>query len=572
MRIVFDCPYCKNSIDIDSEISGDRAQCSVCHRIVLVPAPGIEIGMELDGFRIERRLGVGGMGEVFEATQLAMNRRVALKVLPPSVASYPTRLNRFIHEVEMAAKLEHPNIVTAFYAGSGSGYYYLAMSYVDGQSLEKRLEEGPLKEKEVLDICQNVASALNYAWAKFNMLHRDIKPANIMIDTEGGVKLMDMGIAKTITDDSSQSGQGILVGTPYYMSPEQALGNIQIDFRSDVYSLGATVYHLVTGIRPFDGPNAMAIIAKHLSESPDPPIKRRPELSQACNELILQMMARNRDDRPESWQQLQDIVSQVTKRKVRGPSPPGLPAVNVSLDEEAEAEIAPRTLPVAKSKLQSQTTVLRTIKPIMSPAHLDTVKIKRPWAAAASGNDGVEASRPEAGPAAIVETQRLARPVVVQTQRMNAAELAHLRRRRSSHGKHFLKVQLEKLQERYPWLTVRGVLLVILASVSLIWIISYLNSFRPRTSAPQVSFWQMLTGNVETQINKMNAAKRPRRQRGLSPEDVKVMYLLAKDYAEKHPEERANARAKLKVVLKYARGTKYEALIRADLKKLEKPE
>lgn len=379
MKLIFSCPHCKNNIDVDSEISGDRAECPSCHEIVLIPAPGIEIGMEIGGFRIERRLGVGGMGEVFEATQLAMNRRVALKVLPPGVASYPARLSRFIHEVEMAAKLEHPNIVTAFYAGSGKGYYYLAMSYVDGVSLEEKLNGGLLKEKEALEICLKVAKALHYSWSKFNMLHRDIKPANIMIDVEDEVKLMDLGIAKTITEDSSLTSHGALVGTPFYMSPEQALANIEIDCRADIYSLGATFYHMVTGTKPFDGPNAMAVIAKHLSEPPEAPLNRNPHLSEPCNDLIMKMMARDRDQRPENWLVLQQSMVAVLERRVNPHKPVrGAPSIMLGTAAPPEEEASPPDVEMVGAEGAGGDPKTRYTRSIEVTPNLATVKFKKP--------------------------------------------------------------------------------------------------------------------------------------------------------------------------------------------------
>ncbi len=351
MEIIFNCPHCKAAIEADSEISGVRAQCPACQEIVLVPAPGIEIGMELSGYRIDKRLGVGGMGEVFEATQIAMKRRVALKVLPPGVTNDPALVNRFLHEVEMAAKLEHHNIVTAFDAGTASGYYYLAMSFVEGYDLDQKLKEGPISEAEAMRVSLKVADALEYAWRRFGMLHRDIKPANIMIDTDGEVKLMDMGIAKTITEDSNLTMQGSLVGTPYYMSPEQATANAQMDCRADIYSLGATVYYLVTGTKPYDGPNAMAIIAKHISGTPDPPKSRYPDLSQGVNDLILKMMAKKPDDRPADWNELVQLVHKVVEgdNGSAAAADDGIPSLRpepVILDGDEDIGLKPKEEPL----------------------------------------------------------------------------------------------------------------------------------------------------------------------------------------------------------------------------------
>ncbi len=324
MKIRFVCPHCKEPIKANSETVGDRMQCPSCKEVVLVPAQGIEEGTDVGGFRIEKRLGAGGMGEVFRATQTAMDRKVALKVLHPGVTNNKQMVERFIHEVKMSAKLEHPNIVTAFDAGQAGDYYYLAMSFVEGQNLEDRLKEGAIPEREAIEICYRVAQALNYAWNKHHMLHRDIKPANIMIDEDGVVKLMDMGIARTITEDSGLTMQGSLIGTPYYMSPEQATDSHDLDCRADIYSLGATLYHMVTGRQPFTGSNAMSVIAKHMSTDVPPPTLYAAELSQPCSTLICRMMEKDPENRPPDWDSLiaemRDVRAHYTAAQALGPS------------------------------------------------------------------------------------------------------------------------------------------------------------------------------------------------------------------------------------------------------------
>ncbi|MCJ8332197.1 MAG: serine/threonine protein kinase [Lentisphaeria bacterium] len=354
MELIFACPHCKSSIEADSTISGDQCECPACGELILVPAPGITIGMDIGGFIIEKRLGVGGMGEVFKARQKAMDREVALKVLAPGVTNSQANIDRFMHEVKMSGKLEHPNIVTAFDAGESGGYHYMAMSYVPGQDLDQMLDEkGPFEELHALQICLKVADALQYAWDEFEMLHRDIKPANIMIDLHGEVKLMDMGIAKQINENSNLTMQGGMVGTPYYISPEQATGKTDIDCRADIYSLGATLYHLITGTRPFDAPNAMAVIAKQLTETVESPINRNPNISQNCSNLIVMLMEKDRTNRPKNWQELKAEIHKV----LEGESPSDFAeqhAVNdemgigviddIGLKDPAKTSTAPATI------------------------------------------------------------------------------------------------------------------------------------------------------------------------------------------------------------------------------------
>ncbi len=310
MQVVFSCPHCSSTIEADSEISGTRATCPACEEVVLVPAPGVEIGMTIGGYRIERKLGSGGMGEVFEATQLAMERPVAIKILPPALTNESNLVDRFLHEIKTSGKLNHPNIVVAFDAGEADGFYYLAMSFVNGEDLSERLKRhGCLPEAEALAIVDSIAAALDYAWTRHHMLHRDLKPANIMIDADGQVKLMDMGIAKSIKEDSNLTMKGMLVGTPFYMSPEQAMSMQDIDCRADIYSLGATLFHLVTGEKPFDGPNAVAVVAKHVSGDMPIPSEVKPDISPECEAMITRMMARSRDDRFADWKELRRALA-----------------------------------------------------------------------------------------------------------------------------------------------------------------------------------------------------------------------------------------------------------------------
>ena len=305
MEIAFTCFNCGVAIEAESELCGDQLGCPNCDTVLLVPAAGIWPGSRLGGFEVLRRVGVGGMGEVFLAKQVALDRDVALKVLPPAMTRSPELLTRFLHEIQMAGKLDHPNIVSAFDAGEDDGFYFLAMSFVEGEDLADRLErEKQFSEREGLEICAKMADALGYAWNKYGLLHRDIKPANIMVDSDGTVKLMDMGIAKTMTEDSKLTMVGLFVGTPYYMSPEQAQSLPTMDFRSDIYALGATLYHLITGTRPFDAQSAVAVLTKHVTAPLPDPRTRRADVSASTATLLHKMMAKDPNDRHASWEAL----------------------------------------------------------------------------------------------------------------------------------------------------------------------------------------------------------------------------------------------------------------------------
>ena len=315
MDIKFQCDDCGQKIETDASVSGTYVGCPTCGSQVLVPIPRLESGTVIGGCRIERTLGCGAMGEVYLAVQLSMNRKVALKVLPPELTSDEEYVKRFTNEVRTLGRLNHPNIVTAFEAGEDIGYHYLVMLYVEGESLEDRLlEDSTIPESEALVIAANVANALSYAWDGFQILHRDIKPSNIMIDTDGQVRLMDMGISKQVTEDTGLTMAGEIIGTPEYMSPEQAKGRTDLDCRADIYSLGATLYHLVTGQQPFKGDSTMNVLSQLLTEPYSPVCETNPNVSQGCEQLIDRMMAKDSRLRYQSWN---EVISD-TKRVLSG--------------------------------------------------------------------------------------------------------------------------------------------------------------------------------------------------------------------------------------------------------------
>ena len=308
-EIRFTCSKCGVEIEAAESFAGSVAQCPSCNSTVMIPMPGIRPGMKIAGYEVVRRLGAGGMGEVWLANQTAMDRKIALKILSPALTSSSEFIDRFLKEVKNTAKLEHPNIITAHDAGVDNGIYYLAMSYVDGAVLEDLLSiDKKVPEKEALRIVRCVADALRYAWDEFKILHRDIKPANIMLDSRKNPKLMDMGISKSMSEEKGLTMTGMIIGTPYYMSPEQARAEADMDSRSDIYSLGSTLYHLVTGEVPYDATTAMGILMKHMADPFPPPQKKNPLISDECSTLLEIMMAKSPNDRQKTWE---DVISDI---------------------------------------------------------------------------------------------------------------------------------------------------------------------------------------------------------------------------------------------------------------------
>lgn len=258
---------------------------------------------KIAGYEIRELIGEGAVGAVFKALQVSMDRIVAIKILSRRHSQNERMREKFLSEARTAAKLSHPNIVQAIDVGQEQGYNYFVMEYLDGPTVGHLLKRGgPLDEKRALNIVLQVARALDYAH-RHGIVHRDIKPDNIMMTREGIVKLCDLGLARAV-HDPDQVRAGIIAGTPYYMSPEQARGETQLDGRNDIYSLGASFYHMVCGEVPFPGDTAAAVVAKHLTEPLVPPRQRQPLVSEAANHVICKMMAKDKDERYSSAAEL----------------------------------------------------------------------------------------------------------------------------------------------------------------------------------------------------------------------------------------------------------------------------
>jgi serine/threonine-protein kinase len=284
-----------------------------------------QLGPEkLGRYELIAKIGEGGMGTVYKAKDGSTGRTVALKVLPPDMAQDKIFIGRFQREALAVTRLEHPNIVRGLDVGSADGAQYIAMEFVDGQDCDRMLtRRGRLPEKEAVRIAAQVAHALEYAGSK-RLVHRDIKPANILVTPDGTAKLTDLGLAKSTSATAAKLTQtGITMGTPHYISPEQAMGASDLDIRSDVYSLGATLYHLVTGRVPFEGSSPAVIVAKHLTEELPNPQDIVPELSPGLVSVLEKMLAKDRDDRYTSPDALAVDLEKLLEDK--SPDTQGLP-------------------------------------------------------------------------------------------------------------------------------------------------------------------------------------------------------------------------------------------------------
>jgi serine/threonine-protein kinase len=264
----------------------------------------------ITGYKLLERRGQGGMGVVYRAVQKSLKREVALKILAPRFATQKRFLQRFLREAKLAGELNHTNLVSAIDFGESNGYYYIAMEYVDGWSVSEMLQEdGPFDEEEALKILIQVARGLEHASEK-HIVHRDVKPENILVTPDGVAKLTDLGLSKQLTSDCSITVEGKTLGTPFYVSPELARGTKGVDVRSDLYSLGCTVYHMLAGEPPFTGDNAAAVMACHIAEDPRPLRKLAPDGSRPVQRLIQRLMEKDPDDRYQTPQELvSDIVA-----------------------------------------------------------------------------------------------------------------------------------------------------------------------------------------------------------------------------------------------------------------------
>jgi serine/threonine-protein kinase len=262
-----------------------------------------------DRFLVEGELGRGGMGVVYRALDVRLNRRVAIKVLPPELAYNPDVRERFLREAQLAAQLTHPNIVPIFSVDERDGVVFFVMGMVEGESLSARLARQPrLEGGEAERVLRDVADALAYAHAR-GVVHRDIKPDNILLERDGGRPMVtDFGIARAMSAGSRLTASGMSMGTPAYMSPEQAMGEREVDGRSDIYSLAVVGYQMLAGAPPFTATNTPALLMKHVAEPPKPILGARPETPATLAGAITRALAKAPEDRWKDAGQFRDAL------------------------------------------------------------------------------------------------------------------------------------------------------------------------------------------------------------------------------------------------------------------------
>ncbi|HTM00986.1 MAG TPA: protein kinase, partial [Candidatus Omnitrophota bacterium] len=325
----------------------------------------------LGHFRIEGSLGHGGMGEVYRATDLKLGRTVALKILPATATREPEARQRFLQEARFASVLNHPNIVTIYSVDEADGLDFIAMEYVEGETVRKRARREPFSPEQLIDTGIQCAEALGAAHA-LGMLHRDIKSANIILTPRNQAKILDFGLAKRmaeavaaqtdITAEVDLTTAGIVMGSPGYMSPEQARGET-LDARTDIFSLGCTLYEAATGKVPFEGPSTLAVMHATWTQEPTPPSRLRPELSPDIDAILARCMAKDRDDRYASARELADALAALRETDRTG---------TVSLPRAAAAR-GPNNLPAALTAFIGRKRETAELKRLLGQARLITL-------------------------------------------------------------------------------------------------------------------------------------------------------------------------------------------------------
>lgn len=318
---------------------------------------------QLSGYELLGKIGEGGMSTVWKARQLSLDRLVAIKTLARAYLPDEDAWQRFRLEAKAAARLSHPGIVQVFDAGESFGMPYIVMEYVDGRSLcEILAARGRLPEAEALSIAESVAQALGYAWDKDCIMHCDIKPDNILVASDGAVKVVDLGLARFIGLHRRREREGgLIVGTPNYTAPEQAEGAPDLDCRADIYSLGATLYHAVTGNLPFAGSPGSSAMDRHVHEYLPDPMELNPDLQPAVAWLIEKMMIKDRAFRPPYWSTvLADIAEVRSGRLPRDPLPePGQSTVARSARRVLEAKAEESRSKIVAPKIAPKKIVMR---------------------------------------------------------------------------------------------------------------------------------------------------------------------------------------------------------------------
>ncbi|MCG2725572.1 MAG: serine/threonine protein kinase [Elusimicrobia bacterium] len=263
------------------------------------------LGTTFAGCKILKKIGQGGMGAVYKAQHLTLDKTVCIKVLAPNLSKDSRNIDFFLREARSVAKLEHPNIVQVYDFGRKNDVYFIIMSYINGRGLDAVIKEnGAFSVEKATDIIISVLEGLEHAHSK-TIIHRDIKPANILLDQDGKAKIVDFGLARSITEEKELTMAGEMIGTAYFMSPEQCLAT-KVDHRADLYSIGATYFYLITGKYPFEGKSSIEVTHKHISEPLPSILRLLPNTPLWVSKILEKSMSKKAEDRYQTAKELKD--------------------------------------------------------------------------------------------------------------------------------------------------------------------------------------------------------------------------------------------------------------------------
>ncbi len=325
---------------------------------------GEDTQRRIGDYQIIRELGQGGMGKVYLARNSLSDRIEALKVVLPSLAGQSDLVDRFTREIKVLASLEHPNIAALRTAFTADNQFVMVMEYVEGETLAQRLEQGPFSVADALNYIDQVLAALSYAHGK-HIIHRDIKPANMMLTPQGVVKLMDFGLARS-GDEVGLTVTGATLGSMNYMSPEQVKA-LPIDARSDLYSVGVSLYEMITGQHMFSATSSYSLMEAQVKETPRPPIELRPEVPKALSDLVMMAVAKDPAQRFQSADAFRNALAQIRESLTQ---PRSQPASQATPAAGAAVAAQPATRGAAAAPAQVQYT------PSMPPASVAPVQSK----------------------------------------------------------------------------------------------------------------------------------------------------------------------------------------------------
>ncbi len=279
-------------------------------------------GLKVGRYILQDRIGSGSMGRVYLAHHQMMDRHVALKIIAPEIVSNEKVVSRFQREMRLVGRLDHPNVIRAFDADKIGRILYIAMEFAQGQSLGQRLKKGPIPPAEMVDYAAQAALGLAHAHAQ-GIVHRDIKPSNLLLTHEGQIKVLDLGLGVLMEADTTTSfatADGIAVGTVDYMSPEQATGR-DVDGRSDIYSLGCAMYHLMSLQLPFPGKSPLERMANRINQRPVPITDHKPEFPPGLVRVLDKLMATKPQDRYQNCEEAAEALKGLLKPKTRAAKP-----------------------------------------------------------------------------------------------------------------------------------------------------------------------------------------------------------------------------------------------------------